>query len=185
MSTVVEDHAAASAAPPTVSSIVARRDVLIALAIGGLLVAIGAGLLLATSDHLVDPIAFGLHVAVMVVGWFSAALYWLVRRPGNRLGLFLLALAVARPWCRFRERPSRSSAASVCWPIRLVCSSRVLRRLRVPGGSYCESLRMGDARRDGARTTGVVRPLAPLLAGRQWQCSVCRLRPLRVPRTAS
>ena len=94
MSTVVGDHAAASAAPPTVLSIVARRGVLTALAIGGLLVAIGAGLLLATSDHLVDPIAFGLHVAVMVVGWFGAALYWLVRRPGNRLGLFLLAVAV-------------------------------------------------------------------------------------------
>ena len=55
---------------------------------------IGAGLLLATSDHLVDPVAFGLLIAVMIVGWFSAALYWLVRRPGNRLGLFLLALAV-------------------------------------------------------------------------------------------
>ena len=38
-------------------------------------------------------IAFGLIVAVMIVGWFSAALYWLVRRPGNRLGLFLLGVA--------------------------------------------------------------------------------------------
>ena len=94
MSTLVGDHAAASAAPPTVLSIVARRGVLTALAIGGLLVAIGGGLLLATSDHLVDPIAFGLHVAVMVVGWFGAALYWLVRRPGNRLGVLLLAVAV-------------------------------------------------------------------------------------------
>ena len=94
MSTVVEDHAAASASPHAVASFVARRGVLIALAIGGLLVAIGAGLLLATSDHLVDPIAFGLYVAVMVVGWFGAALYWLVRRPGNRLGLVLLAVAV-------------------------------------------------------------------------------------------
>ena len=34
-------------------------------------------------------------MAVRVLGWFSAALYWLVRRPGNRLGLSLLALAVA------------------------------------------------------------------------------------------
>ena len=95
VSTVVEDHAAASAAPPTVSSVVAPHGVLIAIAIGGLLLAIGAGLLLATSDHLVDPIVLGLQVVVIVVGWFSAALYWLVRRPGNRLGLFLLALAVA------------------------------------------------------------------------------------------
>ena len=94
VSTVVEDHAAASAAPPTVSSIVARHDVLIAIAIGGLLLAIGAGLLLATSDHLADPIVLGLQVVVIVMGWFSAALYWLARRPGNWLGLFLLALAV-------------------------------------------------------------------------------------------
>ena len=92
MSTAVAQHAAASVA--TFSSILARRGVLIALAVGGLLVAIGAGVLLATSDHLVDPTAFGLTVAVSVVGWSSAALYWLVRRPGNRLGLFLLAVAV-------------------------------------------------------------------------------------------
>ncbi len=93
MSTVVEAQAVASRAPPTLSSFVARRGVLTALAIGGLAVAIGAGLLVATSDHLVDPIAFGVQVAVMVVGWSSAALYWLVRRPGNRLGPWLLAVA--------------------------------------------------------------------------------------------
>ena len=72
-----------------------RRATMAAIAAAGLLIALGAGLLLATSDHLVDPIAFGAPVAVIVVGWFSAALYWLVRRPGNRLGLYLLALAVA------------------------------------------------------------------------------------------
>ena len=60
VSTVVDDSAAAPAAPPTVSTFLARRGVLIAVAAAGLLVAIGAGLLLATSDHLVDPIAFGL-----------------------------------------------------------------------------------------------------------------------------
>ncbi len=93
MSTVVEAQVVASPARPTLSSFVARRGILTALAIGGLLVAIGAGLLVATSDHLVDPIAFGVQVAVMVLGWFSAALYWLVRRPGNRLGLHLLVVA--------------------------------------------------------------------------------------------
>ena len=71
-----------------------RRGSLAAFAAAGLLVAIGAGLLVATSDHLADPGAFGLVIAVMVLGWVSAALYWLVRRPGNRLGLFLLAVAV-------------------------------------------------------------------------------------------
>ncbi len=93
MSTAVEEHPAVPVG--TVSAIPVRRDVLIALAIGGVLVAIGAGLLLATSDHLVHPIAYGLMIAVMVAGSFGAALYWLVRRPGNRLGLLLLALGIA------------------------------------------------------------------------------------------
>ena len=38
-----------------------RRGSLAAFAAAGLLVAIGAGLLVATSDHLVDPGAFGLR----------------------------------------------------------------------------------------------------------------------------
>jgi signal transduction histidine kinase len=92
VSTAVQEHRVASAG--VVSARPARRGVLIAFALGGLLVAIGAGLLVASSDHLVDPMAFGLWLAVTVVGWFGAALYWLVRRPGNRLGLVLLAVAV-------------------------------------------------------------------------------------------
>ena len=88
----VEQHRVASAGVSSPRP--ARRGVLIACALGGLLLAIGAGLLVATSDHLVDPTGFGLWLAVTVVGWFGAALYWLVRRPGNRLGLVLLAVAV-------------------------------------------------------------------------------------------
>ena len=84
-----------AATVPAKAMIAVRRGSLAAFAAAGLLVAMGAGLLLATSDHLVDPTAFGLQLAVTVVGWFSAALYWLVRRPGNRLGLSLLVLAVA------------------------------------------------------------------------------------------
>ena len=95
MSTVAGDYVAAAAATPTLSTILARRGVLIAAAIAWVLVAIGAGLLLATSDHLVDPIAYGIQRAVIIVGWSSAALYWLVRRPGNRLGLAFVALALA------------------------------------------------------------------------------------------
>jgi signal transduction histidine kinase len=98
VSTAVEEHPAVSAgtvSAGTISAILVRRDVLIALASGGVLVAIGAGLLLATSDHLVHPIAYGLMIAVMVAGSFGAALYWLVRRPGNRLGVLLLALGIA------------------------------------------------------------------------------------------
>ena len=100
VSTAVEVHSAASAATvsasgATLSRILARRGVLIAAAIGWVLVAIGAGLLLATSDHLVDPLAYGIQRAVIIVGWSSAALYWLVRRPGNRLGLAFVALALS------------------------------------------------------------------------------------------
>ena len=87
----VEQHRVAWAG--VISPRPARRGVLIACALGGLLLAIGAGLLVATSDHLIDPTGFGLWLAVTVVGWFGAALYWLVRRPGNRLGLVLLAVA--------------------------------------------------------------------------------------------
>ncbi len=92
MSTISAGSSGA-ATVPTTAVISTRRSLLAAFA-AGLLVAIGAGLLLATSDHLVDPVAFGLATSVMVVGWFSAALYWLVRRPGNRLGSILLAVAV-------------------------------------------------------------------------------------------
>ena len=94
MSTISAGPSSAATVPAK-AMISVRRGSLAAFAAAGLLVAMGAGLLVATSDHLVDPIAFGLQVAVKVVGWFSAALYWLVRRPGNRLGFFLLALAVA------------------------------------------------------------------------------------------
>ena len=80
---------------PATAMISVRRGVLVALASAAVLVAIGAGLLLATSDHLVDPIAYGIQRAVIIVGWSSAALYWLVRRPGNRLGLAFVALALA------------------------------------------------------------------------------------------
>lgn len=92
MSTVAEGGTAlsrASAATP----FLARRGTVVALALGGLLGAVGGFFLLASSDHLVDPIAYGLQFALMVVGTTAAAVYWLVRRPGNRLGLALLALA--------------------------------------------------------------------------------------------
>ena len=83
------------------------------------LVAIGAGLLLATSDHLVDPIACGLQRGrdgrgmVQRGALLAGSTPWqstrsLPSRAGGR----------HRPRSRFRERPSRFSAASVCWPIR-------------------------------------------------------------------
>jgi len=75
--------------------ILARHSTAAAIAIAGLLAAVGGGLLLATSGHLVDPITYGLQVAAMILGAVAASLYWLVRRPHNRLGFALLAFAVA------------------------------------------------------------------------------------------
>ena len=94
MTSLAFEHPAGSAGT-TVQAILARRGVLVAVAIAWALIAIGAGLLLATSDHLVDPVAYGIQRAVIIVGWSSAALYWLVRRPGNRLGLAFVAVALA------------------------------------------------------------------------------------------
>ena len=64
-----------------------------AIALGGLVAAVGGGLLLATSGHLVDPVAFGTQVFLMVVGTVAAALVWIKRRPENRIGPLLLAFA--------------------------------------------------------------------------------------------
>jgi hypothetical protein len=94
VSTVVAEQGSVPAVP-TVGSIPLRRGALAAIAVGGLAAAVGGGLLVATSDHLVDPIAFGTQLFLMLVGTVAAALYWLVRRPGNRLGSALLALAGA------------------------------------------------------------------------------------------
>ena len=66
-----------------------------AIAASGVAAALGGGLLLATSGHLVDPVAFGIQVCLMVIGTVAAALVWLKRRPGNRVGVLLLALALS------------------------------------------------------------------------------------------
>ena len=95
MSTISAGPSAAASIPAKAMNSARRGLLLAAFAAAGLLLAIGAGLLLATSDHLVDPLAYGIQRAVIIVGWSSAALYWLVRRPGNRLGLAFVALALA------------------------------------------------------------------------------------------
>jgi len=76
-------------------SLHASRSAGAPFAVAGLLAAAGGCLLLATSDHLVDPTAYGLQIAAMIVGAVAAALFWLVRRPGNRVGVALVALAAA------------------------------------------------------------------------------------------
>jgi len=92
MSTAVAPTAADT---PYDQSAVARRRALVVVGTLGLLAGVGGFLLVSTSDHLVRPVAYGLLVANVVVGTVGVALYWLVRRPGNRVGLLLLALGVA------------------------------------------------------------------------------------------
>jgi hypothetical protein len=89
--------AAPQASPVTLRawSLLADPGVRIAIAASGLVAAVGGGLLLATSDHLVDPVAYGLQVAIMVIGTVAAALVWLKRRPANGVAPLLLALALA------------------------------------------------------------------------------------------
>ena len=64
-----------------------------AIAAAGIVLAVGGGLLLATSDFLVDATAYGLQTGFMVVATVAAALVWLRRRPGNAVGPLLLAFA--------------------------------------------------------------------------------------------
>jgi signal transduction histidine kinase len=79
----------------TAASIQLGRSGLAAIGGAGLVLAVGGGLLLATSDQLLDPLAYGVQISLMVAGTVAAALYWLVKRPANRLGWALLALAAA------------------------------------------------------------------------------------------
>jgi signal transduction histidine kinase len=79
--------------PVGVAAMVARREVIAAVAIAGLVVGVSGGVLLGTSGHLVRPVAYGLQLSVIVVGTVGVALYWAVRRPGNRIALLLLAYA--------------------------------------------------------------------------------------------
>src|SRR3954454_15108194 len=65
------------------------------IAATGVVATVAAGLLVATSGHLVHPLAYALQVAVMLAGAVAAALVWLRRRPGNRTVVWLLAYAVA------------------------------------------------------------------------------------------
>jgi signal transduction histidine kinase len=91
---VAVDHAPVSTARETALPI--RRAGLVAIALGGLVAAVGGGLIVATSDHLVDGTAYAIELTLMIAGTVAAALFWLVRRPGNRLGWALLAFAGAQ-----------------------------------------------------------------------------------------
>jgi signal transduction histidine kinase len=84
-----------SASTPRADTFLERRLTRYLIAIAGLLTGVGAFILVATSNHLVDPLAYGLLLADVIVGTAAVAIYWLVRRPGNRMSLILLTLATA------------------------------------------------------------------------------------------
>jgi hypothetical protein len=77
----------------TLRSVLERRFTRYLIVIAGVLTGVGGFTLLATSDHLVDPLAYGLQLADLIVGTSAVAVYWLARRPGNRVGVILLILA--------------------------------------------------------------------------------------------
>ncbi len=94
MATAVAEQGPAQTAR-TISTIAARRGVVAGLGVAGLLVAVGG----APSPRDERPSRRSDCVRHPDRrdgrGTVAAALYWLVRRPGNRLGSILLALAVA------------------------------------------------------------------------------------------
>lgn len=96
-----EADLSAAIAPPGFARVSAPGGLLVRgrsqLGIGalGLLAAIGSFVLLATSNQLVRPWAYGFQVGLMVAGAVAVGLYWAVRRPGNQLVYVLLATALA------------------------------------------------------------------------------------------
>jgi signal transduction histidine kinase len=92
VSTVV---APTAAAPPVHKGVLVRARALFSIATVGVGAGVGGAILVATSDHLARPLGYSLQIGNIVVGTVAVALYWLVRRPGNRIGPLLLALALA------------------------------------------------------------------------------------------
>jgi signal transduction histidine kinase len=78
-----------------VAELLATPRAVRAVGLLGVVAAVGGGALVATSDHLVDPVAYGLQIAVVVAGTVGVALFWAANRPGNVLAPLLLAYAAA------------------------------------------------------------------------------------------
>lgn len=76
-------------------TILERRPTRYAIGTVGFLAGVGSFILVGTSDHLVDPLEYGLLLADVIVGTAAVTVYWLVRRPGSRMAPILLALATA------------------------------------------------------------------------------------------
>ena len=94
MSTIARPLDPAAAAGTTPAPRTGAR--LLALAgSAGLAAGLGAFALLASSDHLVHPLGYGLLVANVVLSSTAAGIVWLVRRPASRVGVLLLLLAAS------------------------------------------------------------------------------------------
>ncbi len=65
------------------------------LAVLGAVLGVAGTTLVVTSEHLARPGAYGLFIANLVIGTFLVAYCWLQQRPGDRMGLLLLALGYA------------------------------------------------------------------------------------------
>ena len=91
MSTIAQPEAHLS--PIDMSGALVARRVVATVAAVGLVMGAGAGILIATSDHLVHPVAYGLEVALIVEASALAALYWAANRPSRRIAVALLVYA--------------------------------------------------------------------------------------------
>lgn len=92
MSTIAANPAG-SRRGPWVTAALASPDIRLGIGIGGVVTGAAATVLVATSDHLLNPLAYGLEIGIALSGTVAVALYWAVHRPGNRLAALLLAYA--------------------------------------------------------------------------------------------
>jgi signal transduction histidine kinase len=75
--------------------LLAFRRTRLSIAGAGIALGLGGLVLVATSDHLLHPTAYGIALANLVIGTTLVAVYWARRRPGNRIAVLLLGVALA------------------------------------------------------------------------------------------
>jgi hypothetical protein len=92
-------------------TILDRRRTRYVIAIVGLVTGLGACVLVGTSDHLVDPLEYGLLLVDVIVGTAAVAVYWLVRRQ-------------EACWLRLED------AACELWSLHSVPENEIVARVR-------------------------------------------------------
>ena len=154
------------------------RRVRAVIAVAGTGLALAGGLLLARSDFLIDARAYGLQTAFMVAATVAAALVWLHRRPGNLVGVLLLALALATAVIPLQgaDDPYLHSLGVVIEPVFFLLGYLVV--FAFPEGRLTGRPGANDPGRDDALLHGGVRPVVVLLARRRRRRPARRLRPV-------